>query len=496
MNDRAFPGLTSLDATKVRQALLDLPLVAAQETLDPPSLHEVFVPTGHLKALSLDSSVVVGMRGAGKSFWTAVLASAPHREFVSRQAGISELNAAEVRVGFGQSESNEDFPNASTLRRLLVNGISAEAIWLAVVLRHGLKATDAKLPVTGGIERLIEWTSKNSEQADHLLKGVDESLKRRGAALLILFDALDRLADDWSGVRILSGAALKFCLRCRSRRAIRLKFFLRPDLEEDDEIWAFADSSKLRQSKVELNWRAPDLYSLILQHVANSDRSGKHFRTRIYKDLGVEWKERTGFFPVPTEIRKDDEVLRSIAEAITGKLMGKDRKRGYAFTWIPLHLADAKGQVSPRSMLLTFQRGAEWTHEEQPNWDFALHYQGIQQGVAEASKTRTNEIQEDYPWVKPALEAARNLQVPCRVKDLTARWRALSHDFRRTAGTGKLPPRRYTTDPYRKGEHEALLDDLIDLAVLYRTEDARLNMPDIFRVGVGIKRKGGVRPIR
>ena len=36
----------------------------------------------------------------------------------------------------------------------------------------------------------------------------------------------------------------------------------------------------------------------------------------------------------------------------------------------------------------------------------------------------------------------------------------------------------------------------VELAVLYRTKDGRLNMPDIFRVGFGIRRKGGVRPPR
>ena len=60
--------------------------------------------------------------------------------------------------------------------------------------------------------------------------------------------------------------------------------------------------------------------------------------------------------------------------------------------------------------------------------------------------------------------------------------------------SGRLPPRRFSSDPIRAGRPEALVDDLIDLAVLYRTEDGRLNMPDIFRVGAKIKRKGGVRP--
>ncbi len=64
------------------------------------------------------------------------------------------------------------------------------------------------------------------------------------------------------------------------------------------------------------------------------------------------------------------------------------------------------------------------------------------------------------------------------------------------AAGAKLPPRRFTNDPFRKGSPEALIDDLVELAVLYRTKDGRLNMPDIFRVGFGIRRKGGVKPPR
>jgi hypothetical protein len=57
---------------------------------------------------------------------------------------------------------------------------------------------------------------------------------------------------------------------------------------------------------------------------------------------------------------------------------------------------------------------------------------------------------------------------------------------------GKLPPRRFATDPVRRGETAVLIDDLVELAVLSRTEDGRINVPDIFRVSAGMKRRGGV----
>ena len=80
--------------------------------------------------------------------------------------------------------------------------------------------------------------------------------------------------------------------------------------------------------------------------------------------------------------------------------------------------------------------------------------------------------------------------------EVSSRWSADSLRQMKKAAGAKLPPRRFTNDPFRKGSAEALIDDLVELAVLYRTKDGRLNMPDIFRVGFGIRRKGGVKPPR
>jgi hypothetical protein len=58
----------------------------------------------------------------------------------------------------------------------------------------------------------------------------------------------------------------------------------------------------------------------------------------------------------------------------------------------------------------------------------------------------------------------------------------------------KLPPRRYSSASPENRTIELLIDDLEELEVLYRTEDDLINIPDIFRVGFEIRRKGGVRP--
>jgi len=151
--------------------------------------------------------------------------------------------------------------------------------------------------------------------------------------------------------------------------------------------------------------------------------------------------------------------------------------------------------MSPRSLILAIKRAAERSAEQYESHSFALHYEAIHAGVAAASTTRVDELAEDYPWVKSLLEAARGLSVPCSPDELKTRWPL---DLLKDACSPdkKLAPRRFTTDPLRKNTLDSVVDDLVELGVLYRTQDRRLNIPDIFRVGFGIRRKGGVRPTR
>lgn len=490
----------TFDAGAARGALAELPELAAQETLHPPDFPGVYVPAHHAKALNLDASVVVGMRGAGKSWWTAVLASPAHREFVSSQLQSSVLSRVTAKVGFGLAYTEFDFPRAETVVALLDDGIDPVSIWLAIVLRHALHEAEQANPAADGTWRdRARWVVNHRDEVNALLTAGDAELHRRGLVLLILFDAFDRLSNDWDKVRRLSSAALQLGLQLRSRRAIRLKFFIRPDLEEDPETWSFPDSSKLRHAKVDLAWSSADLYGLVFTRLGNTQEEhgfAASFRRETTRGLELRWEERQGVHILPPALMRDTEFQKEVLEGLADPYMGRDKKRGRTYTWVPLHLADAASKISPRSYLLAFKRAAEHTAWHYPGHHLALHYSSIQEGVIKASEIRVQEIAEDYPWVTPLLEAARGAVVPITAQELSKRWtRELLQKMRR-ASAKKLPPRRYTNDPLRGGSTDALIDDLVELAVLYRTKDGRLNIPDIFRVGFGIKRKGGVKPPR
>jgi hypothetical protein len=260
--------------------------------------------------------------------------------------------------------------------------------------------------------------------------------------------------------------------------------------ERDDKIWHFAESSKLLLAKVELKWSPQDLYCLVMQQLANS-RVGEDLRSH---SLDLRWQPVDNVYPVPVRLASGQvQLLRSMVEALAGPWMGKDKKRGYTFTWIPTHLSDAQGRLSPRSILLAFQRAAEWTESNRPDYPLPLHYEGLHAGVVDASTNRVNELREDYPWVPPLLDALHGTSVPLTVNDLLTRWTepVRSETLHAAREWQRLPPRRYSLTP---SDPQALLADLVSLAVLYETSDARYNMPDIFRVGFGIKRRGGVKP--
>ena len=59
------------DINKVRRAIISsLPDEVAAESTPQLRSGEIYFPPSHLKALRLESSLVVGGRGVGKTFWT------------------------------------------------------------------------------------------------------------------------------------------------------------------------------------------------------------------------------------------------------------------------------------------------------------------------------------------------------------------------------------------------------------------------------------------
>ena len=83
---------------------------------------------------------------------------------------------------------------------------------------------------------------------------------------------------------------------------------------------------------------------------------------------------------------RDVEPYRMAFEHVAGEFMGSNRRRGFTYTWIPKHLADASHHASPRSFVVAIGKAAESAGR---NIATPIDYRGIHEGVRAASRTRS-----------------------------------------------------------------------------------------------------------
>jgi hypothetical protein len=458
-----------------------------------------YVPPSHAKALNPDNTIVEGMRGAGKSHWWAALNLPEHRRYLAAAFPEARIESDfTTSQGFGLGLPPAAAPTKDILASLQAK-FKPRHIWQAVIAVHAALPQ----PFPQGVAKWdtrVGWVQDNSEEYENLVFSVGNDRALRRSKHIILFDALDRLADDWPGLRPLARALFQLALDMLANRGLRLKLFVRPDMLEDKEILAFPDSSKLLARKVALTWQRADLYALLFQCLANEQGHGAQFRKHCETVFAVQWEKKKAeqAWVLPDGLRNDDLLQKEVFHALAGPAMAAGQhghKRGFPYTWLPSHLVDSRDQVSPRSFFAALRSAL--AVEGPPDWPYALHYKGIQTGVQEASIIRVKEItQEDYPWVEPLMEPLRNeIVVPCPVEEILALWKSagtIQSIKSTTARTGevKLLP------PHFEDGASGVLRDLKDLGVLDYIWDGRVQMPDIYRIAFGLGRKGGVKPLK
>lgn len=489
MSNPVFPKM------KMREALLEALPSYDQASSEPERTPKfTYVPPSHARALDPENTIVEGMRGAGKSHWWSVLNSAKHRKYL--ESVFPETRIGEnikISQGYGVALSPDNWPGKNNLASLVATHKPLH-IWQAVLAVHA--EFPAPFPCKlGEWSSMAKWVSEHAEDYDNLLYQVDQKLARDQKVRLVLFDGLDRLADDWQEIRPLARALFKLALDLRSSRALRLKLFVRPDMLDDREIRAFPDFSKLR--KITLTWRRVDLYALLFHCLGNADTHGKMFRDGCKQMFDGQWRRdnESDAWLVPDDLRTDEALQREMFHAIAGPAMGRGIKRGFPYTWLPNHLIDGHDQVSPRSFVEALRHAVQQDNTP-ADWPYALHYKAIQAGVQEASQIRVNEItREDYPWVESLMSPLKgSITVPCEPKDIIKLWQRTKTidnlQSQQQSGEVKLPP------PHLEDREKGVLKDLEDLGVVQQMRDGRIQIPDVYRIAFGFGRRGGVKPLK
>jgi hypothetical protein len=483
----------------IRQAIIGSLPENDQATSTPTqTVAFTYVPPSHARALDPDNTVVEGIRGAGKSFWWAALHSESHRRFVASVFPETRINKnLTTSQGFGTHMPPNQAPSKDTLAQL-AKDYDLRHIWRAVVATQ--VGFPAPYPGSGSWSEKVRWVVANPENFDETLYRADDLLSQQGKTHLILFDALDRLADNWQTIRPIARALFQVALDLKGCRSIRLKLFVRPDMIEDRDLLAFPDSSKLLARRVSLVWRRVDLYALLFQCLGNASLGGDSFREHCSKAFNLIWEHNaeSDAWILPRALRVDEAVQKEVFHAITGPTMASGpsgHKRGFPYTWLSSHLVDGRDQVSPRSFCAALRQAA--TLETPEDWQYPLHYRNIHAGVQEASRIRVHEItREDYPWVNIVMEPLRgHITVPCDVKDILYLWDNTGtidtlHDLSALTDVVKLPPQ------HQEQRGEGILNDLEALGLIQRLSLRRIQMPDVYRIAFGLGRRGGVKPLK
>lgn len=463
-------------------------------------LEEMFAPQHHGNALNWSTTLVLGARGTGKSFWASVLNQDDTRTLAGALYPRLGLDQFLVAVGFdgvsggAVTKSVLDYQVPAGKEKEL-----AGRFWQTTIARAALSAADpaAKPP------RVKELMARFQDPEDWLeeMDAVDRRLAVNGRRLLVLFDALDSLSDDWVRLRHLIDGLMDVAWQLRGFEAIRAKLFMRPD-QLDELGLRFVELSKLRSGAAELNWDPVDLYGMLYARLAfHEEEDVKNAVATHLKNLRLD----------PPPSRREDLRAWSLAHdqnaqerlfvSLAGPYMGTDARKGRTYAWPTNHLADAFDVVTPRSFLILLRNATERATRNQGS-ERVVTPEGIREGLKAASRVRIDQLASEFPWIRRVLAPLAGLRVPNEREEFFRRWRdseTVAAALKKAREDGALPPIRddMTTGVPRKWvQEDALAQRLFAMGVLSARADGRYDMPDLFRIGAALLRKGGVAPGR
>lgn len=473
----------------IRLAIVEALPITTSNYGEEPDRRVMYVPPAHIKALRLECNIVIGARGVGKSFWTAALGSSRLRTLLG--ASVKELESADVRIGFAVTPRINAYPDSAVFGQLLDANIPAYDIWRAVIVRWLAETLGEALPAEDW-STTVAWVRTNPALLARLAERANRKFEDDRRYGLVVFDALDRTSNNWQTMDQIVRDLLRVALWLKSFPRLTAKIFLRED-QADRTVTNFPDASKLLATRAELTWARHDLHGLLWQMLCNA--SGNHGQTlrSIYGEVvKTPLHENDGVWQLAEEVKRESEAQRALFEKLAGKWMGNDPRRGVPYVWSVSHLADGRQRTSPRSFLAAIRAAAEDSLERYPDHPFTLHYESIRRGVQRASQIRVDEMVEDYPWVTELMKPLRGLTVPCPFDVIEDRWKEHFPGGLEDAAivSKRLPPQHIAQG------WDGVCNDLERIGIFEKMRDKRINMPDLYRIGFGLGRRGGVKPIR
>jgi hypothetical protein len=281
----------------------------------------------------------------------------------------------------------------------------------------------------------------------------------------------------------------------RAYRSIHIKLFLRGDQIDDDGL-QFVELPKLRAGAVKLVWFPTDLYGLLFSRLAISiGGEGRGAFEKLLRSVGVEKASREEILIRKWSILNDTKQQSAAMGALAGPFMASGPngyKKGKTYDWPIKHLADAFNEVTPRSFIELIIAAAKFGHSPT---DKALGPEGIRHGLRAASKTRVDQLHQEFPWIKGVLAPLDGLLLPAKEASVYKVWASAKTTkivLQDAESNGYLPP---FVAGKQGGDERLLYEAMRNIGVMSRRKDGRLDMPDLFRVAANLLKKGGTTPL-
>ncbi len=477
----------------IRRAVADIPGDVSNDAVGAniAKLQDLYAPETHATALDPTTPIVLGPRGSGKSFWSSVLGQDETKAAAAE--AYPRLGLAKLQVGFGYTGvGGPDGVSADAIDAAVPEDAKidqAKAFWWATILSAAARAS-GKIRARPGsfMQDARDWEARENLLSEH-----EQRLRTESKTLLVVYDALDTVARTWPRRRLLTEALLEVVWAMRAYRNIRIKLFLRPDQIDDDAL-RFVELPKLRTGAVDLKWSGTDLYGLFFTRLAKTlDEKARTAYEGLLAQQGFPPSNASIILTRRWSLMVEPSDQKRLMVALAGRFMGKGtyaHKKGSTYNWPITHLADAFSEVTPRSFLGMMIAAAQYGA---PPPDRVINPDGIRHGLRAASKTRVDQLHQEFPWIKGVLAPLAGLLLPQEEDSVFSVWRqadTLNRLVEDSEKHGYLPP-----FPVREpgGERE-IFSAMKRIGVMFRRKDDHLDMPDLFRVAAKLLKKGAIAP--
>lgn len=472
-----------------RNALLDqLALLSSDADAMSDDLRTFLPLRGYTQAIHPRTILVRGERGAGKSALFKFLRALRNAERPVRSV-FRDLPEGEILWVEGFSEKAHGHPSPPELDQLAGEATDDDlrTFWIAHLSGCLSRETHLTSALPEPFGRL--WAESPTSPARWLeaakgalspiirwLDDVDAKATAAGQTVSVTYDHLDKLGQYDTGFRerfvsTLLATWLTFSNRYSNLRA---KVFLREDLYARAK--RTPDASKLEARSVQLKWGREDIYRVFLRHLSTSSDLRALFGSWA-QPIPFSRDPVLGWLP-PEALPEEGPVSQQVlCSEMVGLVMGAGTKKGYTHRWIPNHIQDAKGAIVPRSIINLFAYAAAGARDRGPKamGRRLVTPQELYAGLESTSFHRVEELKEEH-YVVDRLEGLRRLEVMTEKGTIVARLSQAKGANRDGFGD----------------DGERAFDELVQLGVLRIRDDGRIDVPDLYRYGYNIKRKGGV----